>query len=183
MVAIKVVVVLALLIAMAVVVLRVRKILRDRERRESNEPPRLVTPPPSPYVSSKGFRLLNGDGTPAPRPLPNRPRLDPDRQYVFGDQPVAGGDEAMPSGSRHDEEWLLHRSSHRSSLPSAGVIGVLVVIVLIIASLVIFFRHHSAPSRPTTTSTTSLSIAASGRGGFAVTPSRVAWSMAPVATR
>lgn len=175
MIALEIVVAIGVLVGLAVVVLRARKLLRVREQRQSSESPRLISPPPSPYASSKGFRLINGDGSPSPRPLPNRPRLDPNRHYVFGDQPVGDGDDVVPSLARHDQEWLLHRSSHRSSIPSAGVIGIVVVLVLIVASLVIFFRHHATPSRPTTTSTTSLSIGAGTRGGVATASYR--WTL------
>jgi len=45
-------------------VLRIRKVRRD-EMRELSRPleRRLVSPPPSPYAPSKGFRLLDGSAS------------------------------------------------------------------------------------------------------------------------
>src|SRR5271154_7007705 len=114
-------VMLALKIAVGVVVvlllvgtvLRIRKLRRD-EMRELAKPVerRLMTPPPSPYAPSKGFRLLDESGQPIARPPQERPRLDPHRHYVFSELSGAG-DETVSSHRRHDDEWFLSRSSQR----------------------------------------------------------------------
>ena len=94
--------------------LRIRKLKRD-EMRELSKPleRRLVSPPPSPYAPSKGFRLLDGSGEPVTRPPVERPRLDPGRQHVFSDS--ASGEESSALHARHNDDWFLSRSSHRST--------------------------------------------------------------------
>jgi hypothetical protein len=136
-------------------VLRVRKVRRD-EMRELSKPleRRLVSPPPSPYAPSKGFRLLDGSGEPVTRAPVERPRLDPGRQYVFSD--AQNPDESNPLHTRHNDDWFLSRSSHRSTgslvARSVGVVlGIAVVVAVIVAYAV---GHHSPKKSATTTTTT-----------------------------
>jgi len=136
-------------------VLRIRKVRRD-EMRELSRPleRRLVSPPPSPYAPSKGFRLLDGSGEPMTRAPLERPRLDPSRQYVFSDAPHT--EESSALHARHNDDWFLSRSSHRStgSLLARGmaiVLGLAVVVAIIVAYAV---GHHPPKSSTTTTTTT-----------------------------
>ena len=136
-------------------VLRIRKVRRD-EMRELSKPleRRLVTPPPSPYAPSKGFRLLDGSGEPLTRAPVERPRLDPGRQYVFSD--AQNPEEPSSQHVRHNEDWFLSRSSHRSTgsllARSAAVVLALVVVVGIIVTYA--FEHHPPKNSTTTTTTT-----------------------------
>lgn len=145
-----------LVVLAAVVTLRVRKLRRDQARELSRTVERrLVAPPPSPYTPSKGFRLLDGHEPGTVRPSPLRPRLDPERHYVFSESSSSPTDDVVPSISRHDQEWLLHRSSSRSSLVGVGPIALIaLVIVFVVAAVVLYARHHNAPSTTTTTTTT-----------------------------
>ncbi|MGH3732694.1 MAG: hypothetical protein ACRDVC_04870 [Acidimicrobiales bacterium] len=149
------IVVVALLIAGTV--LRVRKLRRD-EMRELSRPldRRLVSPPPSPYAPSKGFRLLDGSGEPLARPPRERPRLDPAGQYVFGDSP--NPEEPGALHARHNDDWFLSRSSHRSTASRAarGMAVILLIVVVVVVVVTYYVDHHpsKSPSGTTTTTTT-----------------------------
>lgn len=149
--ALKVVVTIAVVLLLVGVILRVRKIRRD-EARELSAPidRRLVTPPPSPYAPSKGFRLLDGSGEPLARPAVERPRLDPDRHYVFSDS-TPQNDEVIATNLRHSDDWFLSRTSHRStaSVLSRRIL-VIVVILLVVAIVVTYYVNHHAPTTPGT---------------------------------
>lgn len=155
----KVLAAVVLVVLATVVTLRVRKLRRDQARELARTVERrLVTPPPSPYTPSKGFRLLDGEEPRTVRPSPSRPRLDPERHYVFSETSSGPPDDVVPSISRHDQEWLLHRSLSRSSLMGAGPIAVIVlVVVFIVAAVVLYERHHNASTTTTTTTTTTRS--------------------------
>jgi hypothetical protein len=136
-------------------VLRLRKIRRD-EKRELSRPldRRLVVPPPSPYAPSKGFRVLDGSDASLERPALERPRIDPARKYVFNDP-----DEPPVIRARHNEDWFLSRSAHRStaSLVGRGV-AVVAVIALVIAVVVTYYIHHDpAPKKHSSDTTTTTS--------------------------
>ncbi len=75
--ALKIVIVVVVVLVVAVAALRIRKLRRD-EIRELSRPVerRLMSPPPSPYAPSKGFRLLDGPLDATRRPEPLRPRLE-----------------------------------------------------------------------------------------------------------
>ena len=142
--AIKVVVALVIVAFVAVAVLRARKLRRD-EIRELSRPVerRLMSPPPSPYTPSKGFRLLDGPLDPDRRPEPPRPRLDSGHEYVFSETQLGTGDELRPA-SRHDERWALSRSAHHSSLPSFGFrVIVIALVVALAAAFIYYYVHHS----------------------------------------
>jgi len=136
-------------------VLRIRKVRRD-EVRELSRPleRRLVTPPPSPYAPSKGFRLLDGSGEPLTRAPLERPRLDPARQYVFSD--AQNPEESVPRQTRHNDDWFLSRSSHRSTGSLIARSVVVVLVVLVVAAIIVSYavEHRSPQSSTTTTSTT-----------------------------
>jgi hypothetical protein len=135
-------------------VLRIRKVRRD-EMRELSKPleRRLVSPPPSPYAPSKGFRLLDGSGEPVTRAPLDRPRLDPGRQYVFSDS--QNSEESSPLYTRHNDDWFLSRSSHRStgSLVARGAI-IFLAVAVVIAVIVAYAIDHHSPQKPASTTTT-----------------------------
>jgi len=144
--------------------LRVRKLRRD-DTRELSKPVerRLFSPPPSPYAPSKGFRLLDDAGEPVVRPPVERPRLDPDRHYVFSESSTHT-DEVVASHLRHGDDWSLSRSSHRSAF--SIVVRRLVIIVLIglvIAVIATYYLNHHSPKVPKgTASDSTTSLATSG---------------------
>ncbi|MGC8510892.1 MAG: hypothetical protein ACP5PB_08500 [Acidimicrobiales bacterium] len=106
-----------------------------------------VTPPESPYASARGVRLLRGDPeAPVTSSEPPRPRLDPDREYVFGDA-APSSDEVVPATTHrgHDERWALERSLHhrrRRWRRAALLVGVALVVVIVVVYLVV--GHHGA---------------------------------------
>lgn len=165
MTAVKVVVALFVVLLAVATVLRVRKLRRD-EMRELSKPAerRLMTPPPSPYAPSKGFRLLDSSGEPLERPPVARPRLDPERRYVFGE--TGGGEEIAPPHVRHGDDWLLSRSLRRPTL-GTWVVRLLVALVIVVAIAVVvtyYLDQHpkttpkgsSAPRLLSTTTTSAL---------------------------
>ncbi|MHB8378757.1 MAG: hypothetical protein ACYDB2_02420 [Acidimicrobiales bacterium] len=157
--ALKIAALVIVLLVLIVAALRFRKLRRD-ETREFSRPVerRLVAPPPSPYAPSKGFRLLDAEGEPLIRPPVERPRLDPERRYVFNDAP-SNDEEFSSSRVRHNDDWFLSRSSHRStSSIVARRLGVALLVILIVAALVAYYVSHRAKVTPqgsaTVTSTT-----------------------------
>lgn len=168
--ALKVIAAILVLLLLAAGALRIRKLRRD-ETRELAKPVerRLVAPPPSPYAPSKGFRLIDGTGEPLARPPVERPRLDPDRHYVFSETAM-NTDDVVVTNRRHDDDWFLSRSSHQSTL-SILLRRVLIValILLVIAVVVTYYvnQHttktpkagvHSASTLKTTSTTTSTTV-------------------------
>ena len=112
----KIVLGVVVLIALSVAVLRIRKLRRDEQHyRFSRAERRLLTPPPSPYTPSKGFRLLDGELPVPARPEPSRPRLEPEHDYVFSEAQLPPLAESTLAASRHDTQWALSRSGHRST--------------------------------------------------------------------
>ncbi|HUY43603.1 MAG TPA: hypothetical protein VMU98_07565 [Acidimicrobiales bacterium] len=159
--ALKVLAVVALVLLSGIVVLRVRKVRRDQTRELSRSVERrLVSPPPSPYAPSKGFRLLDGQDPGSVRPAPARPRLDPQRNYVFSDTSPQGHDDVIPTMSRHDQEWLLQRSSSRSTLFGVGSVALIILVVVFVVAAVVLYDHRHPGTKPpvgSTTTTTSTS--------------------------
>ncbi|MGH9019843.1 MAG: hypothetical protein ACRDV0_02355 [Acidimicrobiales bacterium] len=153
--ALRVVVGAIVLVAVAVVALRVRKLRRDEQRLMSRPlDRRLVTPPPSPYRPSQGFRLLDGAEPLSVRPTPERPRLEADHDYVFSE--LSGTDDRPVLPSRHDARWALERSGRRraGSLGARALATVLVLAAL--ASGVGYALHHRTRPRSSTTTTSSV---------------------------
>ena len=140
---------LVVVVVAAGIALRVRKLRRD-EMRELSRPVerRLMAPPPSPYAPSKGFRLLDSDGAPLDRPAIERPRLDPTRHYVFNELSGAN-EEVVASHLRHNDDWFLSRSAHRSTLSIVlRRLTVLVLILLIAAVLATYYVEHHDKAKP-----------------------------------
>ena len=155
--AIKIVVAIVIVLFIAVAVLRVRKLRRD-EMRELSRPVerRLMTPPPSPYQPSKGFRLLDGADDVARRSQPSRPRLDTSHDYVFGETHAPGYDDVRLTTTRHNESWALSRSTRRSSVPltGLGIVIVVIIVVALVGAIGYFVQHSSSTTTTSTTSTT-----------------------------
>ena len=155
--AIKVALVIVVVILLIVSGLRIRKLRRDEQRQHFQKlDRRLVTPPPSPYTPSKGFRLLDGSSPVPARPEPSRPRLEPEHDYVFSESQLPPIDEHTLLAARHDTQWALSRSAHRSrvSTSSVRVVAIAVVLVLAVAGVGYFLQRHHPKSSTTTTSTT-----------------------------
>ncbi len=146
-------------LVLAGTILRVRKVHRD-EMRELSKPVerRLVAPPPSPYEPSRGFRIIDEAGEPLHRSPVERPRIDPERDYVFSDS-TPSSREVVGSHLRHNDEWFLSRSANRST--SSTIMRRLAVVVLIAAVaavLVTYYVDRHTPKGPAggTTTTTNL---------------------------
>ena len=157
--AIKVALVVILALLLIVVALRMRKLRRDEMRAlERKTDARLVVPPPSPYQPSKGFRLLDGTEHAAEPRTPERPRLEPDREYVFSDFHPARLDVNPLHPARHDEEWALSRSATRSSFSLSGLrlLVVVVIAVLVLGVVGFYARDHVHHATTTTTTTTTV---------------------------
>lgn len=158
MLALKIIVAVVVALVLVGVILRVRKLRRD-EMRELSKPVerRLMAPPPSPYAPSKGFRLLDESGQPLVRPPLERPRLDPNRRYVFNE--LSGtGEETVSSHLRHTDDWFLSRSSQRSTLSIfVRRLAVLAVIALIAVVVGAYYVHHHPSKKPHAATTTSTS--------------------------
>jgi archaellum component FlaF (FlaF/FlaG flagellin family) len=162
--ALKIVIGVIALLVLVGIGLRLRKLRRDEMRAIATRVERrLVEPPPSPYTPSKGFRLLDGPLQSLDRPVPARPRLEPDREYVFSESqlPPTYQESVSPIG-RHDERWALSKSVHRSRFSSLGSRLALVVLVLaIVAILSTYYLQHGRHPGTTTTTTTTTTLAGS----------------------
>jgi hypothetical protein len=133
-----------------------RKLRQDSpSERLSMDDRRLVSPPPSPYEPSKGFRLIDEAGEPLERHPVQRPRLDPSRHYVFSDSAIHHED-ALPTHLRHSDDWFLSRSAHRSTTYIVlRAVGVVLLIAIVIGTVTTYYLDHSnTPSKGETGTTT-----------------------------
>ena len=158
--ALKIVILVVVILVVGVAALRIRKLRRD-EIRELSRPVerRLMSPPPSPYAPSKGFRLLDGPVDPTRRPEPLRPRLEADREYVFSETQMPGDGEVVPSHLRHNEKWALSKSARRSASFTGLRVGIVAfVVVVAVCVIALYLQQHPKPGVPinkiTTTTTT-----------------------------
>jgi hypothetical protein len=175
--ALKIVIAVVVVLVVGVAALRIRKLRRD-EIRELSRPVerRLMSPPPSPYAPSKGFRLLDGPLDPTRRPEPLRPRLETDREYVFSETQMPGDSEVVPSHHRHNEQWALSKSARRSASFTGLRVGIIALIVVVALALVALYLQQrgpksgsppititttTKPSHPTTTTTIASALPAS----------------------
>ncbi len=182
---------LLVVIALAVVgvaLLRYRKLRRDEMRALEKRPVSSLAPPPSPYQPSRGVKIIDGGVTPTPRGAPERPRLDPDRTYVFSDLTPSEREALATPRSRHDAQWALERSSHGTRLSPGSariLIGVLgAMVLLIIAGALIRHSSHAGAHASTTsssTSTTTTTAAPSGTWPTTLTASSYANGVATYA--
>lgn len=153
--ALKVVILVVVILVAGTAALRIRKLRRD-EIRELSRPVerRLMSPPPSPYAPSKGFRLLDGPIDPTRRPEPLRPRLETDREYVFSESQLAGDSEVVPSHLRHNEKWALSKSARRPTSATGLRVAIIVVILIVIVGAIgIYIQHRHPQAGPTATTT------------------------------
>jgi hypothetical protein len=140
--------------------LRVRKLRRDENKMlDAPRERRLMAPPPSPYTPSKGFRLLDGPVEAPLRPVPPRPRLEPDREYVFSESQLPDYVRSVSPRGRHDELWALSKSARRSRVSAAAL---RVLVVLVVLGLLAGFVGYYVTGRDnhSTTTTTLASHAA-----------------------
>ena len=152
---IKVVLVGFVLLVVAIAVLRIRKLRRDENRQLSRPVERrLMSPPPSPYAPSKGFRLLDGPLDPTRRPEPPRPRLEADRDYVFSEAQMSLVDDVVATRLRHNEEWALSRSARRSTSATGLRVGVIALAIVVIVAAIGFFLQRGTSKSPAGTTTT-----------------------------
>jgi hypothetical protein len=155
--ALKVIVLIVVVLVVTIAVLRIRKLRRD-EIRELSRPVerRLMSPPPSPYAPSKGFRLLDGPIEEQPRPQPTRPRLEADHDYVFSETQLPGDETTVPSHLRHNEQWALSKSARRSaSMTGLRVAIIAIILVVLLGAVGLYLQRHKSPgSKPPTTTTT-----------------------------
>jgi hypothetical protein len=175
--ALKIVILVVVILVVGVAALRIRKLRRD-EIRELSRPVerRLMSPPPSPYAPSKGFRLLDGPLDATRRPDPLRPRLETDREYVFSETQMPPDGEVVPSHHRHNEQWALSKSARRSASFTGlrvGIIAFVVVVIVCLLALYLQTRDRNNPGganpivtttthpRSTTTTTTALALPSS----------------------
>jgi len=152
----KIAVVIVVVLVVAVAALRIRKLRRD-EIRELSRPVerRLMSPPPSPYAPSKGFRLLDGPLDSSRRPEPTRPRLETDREYVFSESQMAGDLDVVPTQLRHSEKWALTKSARRpASFTGLRVAIIAIVVILVVGALGFYLQHEHSPSTSSTTTST-----------------------------
>jgi multisubunit Na+/H+ antiporter MnhB subunit len=113
----------------------------------------LLTPPPSPYAPSQGFRLVDGESAPAPatRPTPARPRLDA-RDYVFGDASPTGEDSLV--AMRHGSNWALERTARRRRRKWRSRQWMRLGVVVLVVALAAGYALQRGRTATTTTTTT-----------------------------
>jgi flagellar basal body-associated protein FliL len=178
--AIKIVIVVVVVLVVGIAALRIRKLRRD-EIRELSRPVerRLMTPPPSPYAPSKGFRLLDGPLDSIRRPEPLRPRLETDRDYVFSETQMPGDGDVVPTHLRHSEEWALSKSARRpASFTGLRVAIIALIVIVVVGAIGIYVQHlhkkdgptaTTTSTRPRSTTTTSTTIASALPASFVAT--------------
>ena len=143
------------LIAVAVVVLGAVGVLVARRRRREWRLPTIR--PASSVTDSTTLRVLDGDDPAPSHHEPSRPRVDPLRPLVFGDDLL--DEHVTPSASgRHGDRWALERSAHRGrvSFASWRVIAIAVVALIVLFGVGVLVSHGSPAGHghPTTTTTT-----------------------------
>ena len=153
--ALKIVPVIIVLMVVAIAALRIRKLRRDEIRALSRPVERrLMSPPPSPYAPSKGFRLLDGPLDATRRPEPPRPRLEADRDYVFSETQMPVGVDVVSTQLRHNQEWALSRSARRPATYTGLRVAVIVVALVLVVGAVGYYLQRGTPKAPTATTTT-----------------------------
>ncbi|MEI8127291.1 MAG: hypothetical protein WCG86_05675 [Actinomycetota bacterium] len=152
----------------AVAGLRWRKIRNDDIRAISRNNVSRSSPPVAPYEVSTGIRLLGAnERVTTEHTAPARPRLDPDRDYVFSENTISDIEALEPARARHNAQWALERSSRRGHLePGNGRVLALVALTLIVLIVIgAMLQHDSAHVKSATTTS-------------ARTPTTVGWPAA-----
>jgi hypothetical protein len=178
--AIKVLLVIFVVVLLTVSGLRFRKLRRDEQRQHFQKlDRRLVSPPPSPYTPSKGFRLLDGSSPIPARPEPSRPRLEPEHEYVFSETQLPPMEEHALAAARHDTQWALSRSAHRSRVsPSSARVGVIAIVAILVVGAVGYYAEHLHGAKsPTSTSSTTTTVRRTTTSTLALPSSFVAKSV------
>ena len=154
---IKVVLAVLIVVVFVAVGLRFWKLRRDQDRGRSTKiDRRLLSPPPSPYATSKGFRLLDDSSDSTQPSEPPRPRLEADHEYVFSETQLPPYDMGNPAPLRHDEHWALSRSARRGKLSAAGMRTLIIVLLIVLALIVAaFYLSHHDRTKGSGSSTTS----------------------------
>ena len=159
------------LAGIAIGTLRYRKLRRD-ELRIAERRRHATSLPPSPYLPSGAVHILaEGEEPTVIRHEPALARLDPDHASVFTDVSGFEAPSTAPPGRRHNDQWALERSFHRSRV-SAGSLRALVVVSAVLVVLIVIgaflqgsTKHPPSTSTTTTTPATSTSTTlASGLG-------------------
>ena len=147
--------IIVIVIVALVALLRWRKLRRDDLLAALHHSDTFF-PPPAPYEVSRGIRLLDDGDVPLTRAEPQRPRLDPERQYVFSDVGPIDSSASYLTRSKHNERWALERSSHgpRVTAASGRVIAIVVVALGILIGIGAYLQSSPAHAPHTTTTST-----------------------------
>ena len=139
---IKIVLVLLLILTVAVFLLRMRKLSRDKFRNELNAlDPSLIVPPPSPYQVAPGFRVVPEDVKEPQHRVPEKPKLDTSSDgFVFNDNQAAPLSEDEILSHREQQVRTLAQSFEKSPL-SFTTVGSIVITAMVIVVFVIYYFH------------------------------------------
>jgi len=140
----------------AIGTLRYRKLRRD-ELRIAERRRHATSLPPSPYQPSGAIHILaDGEEPTVTRIEPALPRLDPEHASFFSDVPGYEPSLSAPAGRRHDDQWALERSFHRSRL-SPGSLRALVIATGVLVLLIVVGALIQGTTKPPHSSTTTSS--------------------------
>ncbi len=131
------------LLFLAGTALRIRKLRRDKRLRESIgvDPRPRITPVPAPE-GAKSFRFLRENEEPS-ETIIELPRIEPVRRRIFEDGEDREDFYPQPAKrGRHDNDWLLDRSRHRSDPLRLVKVLILVVVLLAAGSGVAYYVLH-----------------------------------------
>jgi len=139
---IEIILVVLLTLIVAVVLLRMRKLSRDKFRNELNAlDPSLIVPPPSPYQVAPGFRVVPEDVTEVQHRTPEKPKLDTSSEgFVFNDNQVAPLSDDDILSHREQQVRALAQSFEKSPLSFVAV-GSIVAATLVIVVFAIYYFH------------------------------------------
>jgi len=139
---IEIILVILLTLSVAVFLLRMRKLSRDKFRNELNAlDPSLMVPPPSPYQVAPGFRVVPEDVTEVQHRIPEKPKLDTSSEgFVFNDNQVAPMSEDEILSHREQQLRTLAQSFEKSPL-SFTAVGSIVAATLVIVVFVVYYFH------------------------------------------
>jgi len=134
------------ILLLAGVVLRLRKLARDKSLRASiGVDPRPRHSPPPAHEPVKSFRRLE-PGESASEYVIETPRIDPVKRQFFDDGEDRYDQMPEPGGSgRHSNDWLLDRSHRRSDPVRRLVLLILAVVVALAGCGVAWYVLHHHP--------------------------------------
>lgn len=139
---IEIVLVLLLILTVAVFLLRMRKLSRDKFRNELNAlDPSLIVPPPSPYQVAPGFRVVPEDIKEVQHRVPEKPKLDTSAEgFVFNDNQPAPLSEDDILSHREQHVRNLAQSFEKSPL-SFTTVGSVVIAAMVIVIFAVYYFH------------------------------------------